>query len=264
MGGNSMRSISEEGLDLIKSFEGYHTALADGSCKAYLDRLARPMIWTIGYGLTEGVYEGMVLTAHEAEQHLMKEISGHEKAVNRLVTVPIAQEHFDALVSFSYNVGSGALGRSTLLKKLNREDYEGAEEQFKRWNKAGGKVYRGLVRRRKAEASLFSNGTIALFVDDTESDPMWWQADADHMPQKVEEQPEMTKTKVALGVGTAAATTGATVAAQQPPGTWETMTTFATSMGGFAASSPTVVLIILGGMGALWFLPKLQAYRVSK
>jgi lysozyme len=78
-----------------------------------------------------------------------------EAGVKRLVKVPLAQGQFDALVSFSFNVGLGALGSSTLLRKLNAGDYRGAAAEFPRWNKAGGKVYEGLTRRRAAERSLF-------------------------------------------------------------------------------------------------------------
>ena len=147
--------IGDKGMALLREYEGYHTRQPDGSCLAYLDRLAKPNVWTIGYGLTEGVHEGMRLTAEDAEACLRKELAGHEAAVTRLVTVDLNQHQFDALVSFSYNVGSGALGRSTLLKRLNAGDIEGAAREFHRWNKAGGRVLEGLVRRRAAEAELY-------------------------------------------------------------------------------------------------------------
>ena len=69
--------------------------------------------------------------------------------------VKLNQNQFDALVSFTYNLGAGALGSSTLLGKLNRGDFEGAADEFPKWNKAGGKVLNGLVKRRAAERSLF-------------------------------------------------------------------------------------------------------------
>ncbi|WP_312069487.1 lysozyme, partial [Acinetobacter sp.] len=76
-------------------------------------------------------------------------------SVNNLVKVPLSQNQFDALVSLTYNIGSTAFKNSTLLKKLNAKDYAGAADQFLRWNKGGGKVLKGLVRRREAERALF-------------------------------------------------------------------------------------------------------------
>lgn len=167
--------ISEAGLDLIRSFEGYHDKLPDGRCRAYLDRLAKPPVWTIGYGCTEGVTEGLIWTREEAEAALRREIARHESQVKRLVTVELNQNEFDALVSFTYNVGAGALASSTLLKKLNAGDRKGAAREFRRWNKAGGVVYRGLVDRRAREATLFL----------TPADPPAGPS----MPQRVEPSP---------------------------------------------------------------------------
>ena len=145
--------ISDKGLDLIKSFEGYHTALPDGGCKAYLDKLAAPPIWTIGWGCTEGIEAGMVWTLDEATAALRRELEKHEAIVTRCVTVEIGQNNFDALVSFQYN--TGGLPKSTLLRKLNAGDFDGAAREFDKWNKAGGKIYKGLIRRRAAERALF-------------------------------------------------------------------------------------------------------------
>jgi len=259
-----MRQISPAGIDLIIKFEGYHTKLPDGSCKAYLDRLAKPHVWTIGSGLTKGVHEGMILTREEHDLRFRQELASHERAVNRLVKVPIAQPHFDALVSFAYNCGNYALKRSTLLRKLNAKDYDGAEAQFARWNKAGGKVWRGLVRRRKEEAAIFAMGTMALFDDDAEDDPIGWVADAETMPQKVEESGQVTRTQVAAGAVAAAAPAGAAAMEATPPGTWEPFTTLAASMGAFASSSWQTVLAIASVCGALWLIGSIQSYRLSR
>lgn len=258
------RTLSPAGLKLIKKYEGYLTELPNGDCMAYLDRLAKPNIWTIGYGLTEGVYEGMVLTEEEAEAHLMKELSRHERAVNQLVTVPIAQPHFDALVSFSYNCGTNALKRSTLLKRLNAGRYDEAEAQFKRWNRAGGKVYRGLVRRRKEEAQIFATGTLVLFEDDDEPDPIQWVADASHMPQSVEQSGEVTRTKVAAATAVAAAPAGAAVVEATPPGSFDTAINLANAMGSFAMANIWVVLAVGGVLSVVMLIPHLQSVRVSK
>jgi lysozyme len=145
--------ISDAGLALIKASEGYHKALPDGRCQAYLDTLASPPIWTIGWGCTKGITEGMIWTKAKAEQELRKEVRRHTVDIDELVTVPLTQNQYDALASFQYN--TGGLAKSTLLKKLNKEDYAGAAAEFAKWNKAGGKVWPGLVTRRAKEAELF-------------------------------------------------------------------------------------------------------------
>jgi lysozyme len=147
-----MMKISQAGIDFIKGFESYLTPLPDGSCTAYKCPAG---VWTIGWGCTEGVKPGMVWTKEQAEFALRRELAKAEAAVNRLVTVPISQPQFDALVSFTYNCGFGALAKSSLLKRLNAGDVDGAAGAFAMWNKGGGKVLRGLVRRRKDEAAMF-------------------------------------------------------------------------------------------------------------
>lgn len=138
--------ISEKGLGLIRSFEGLEL-------KSYKDSIG---ILTIGYGSTGShVKSGMVITKEEAEDLLKQDVSRFESGVNNLVKVPLTQNQFDALVSFSFNLGLGNLKSSTLLKKLNISDYSGAANEFLRWNRAGGKVLNGLTRRRQAEKDMF-------------------------------------------------------------------------------------------------------------
>lgn len=143
-------SISKVGIDLIKSFEG-----------CYLKAYKCPAgVWTIGWGTTEPIdgvkpHEGMVITQKQADELLIKNLKAYENAVNEYVTYSINQNQFDALVSFAYNCGNGALKTSTLLKKLNAGDVHGAANEFLRWNKANGKVLNGLTRRREAERKLF-------------------------------------------------------------------------------------------------------------
>lgn len=143
-------SISKVGIDLIKSFEG-----------CYLNAYKCPAgVWTIGWGTTEPIdgvkpHEGMVITQKQADELLIKNLRGYENAVNEYVTYSINQNQFDALVSFAYNCGNGALKTSTLLKKLNAGDVHGAANEFLRWNKANGKVLNGLTRRRETERKLF-------------------------------------------------------------------------------------------------------------
>jgi lysozyme len=146
--------VSQDGIDLIKSFEG---------CK--LEAYKCPAgVWTIGYGSTGAhVKEGMSITLADAERMLVNDLDRFERDVTWLAKVPLKQCQFDALVSFAYNVGSDidsdaiaeGLGDSTLMRKLNSGDVSGSAEEFKKWNKAGGKVLSGLTRRREAERLLF-------------------------------------------------------------------------------------------------------------
>lgn len=142
-------NISTQGLDLIKSFEGLHL-------QAYLDPIGIP---TIGYGTTiidgKPVVMGTTITEAKATQCLHDDLQKFEAFVNELVNVPVSQCQFDALLSFTYNLGPTNLKKSTLLKKLNAGLYKEIQEQFLVWNKAGGKVFKGLTRRRLAEAVLF-------------------------------------------------------------------------------------------------------------
>ena len=137
--------ISQAGIDLIKRFEGLRL-------NAHLDAVGVP---TIGYGSTQGVQMGDTITEAEAEALLMKDLARFEDGVTKLVKVPIDQNAFDALVSFSFNLGLGALAGSTLLKLVNAGDALGASKEFSKWKHAGGKVLPGLVARRAAESELF-------------------------------------------------------------------------------------------------------------
>ena len=139
---------STKGIALIKSAEGLRL-------KAYPDPGTGGLPWTIGYGSTSGVTRNMVITEVQAEQMLAADLVRFERIVERLVQVPLPQGQFDALVSFTYNVGEGNFTNSTLLRKLNAGDTPGAAEQFSRWVHAGGKVLPGLVKRRAAERALF-------------------------------------------------------------------------------------------------------------
>jgi lysozyme len=142
--------ISERGLDLIKDFEGL-------VLKAYPDPATGGDPWTIGYGHTgPDVRPGMTITHEEADRLLEEDCLKFEKGVTELIKAPrLLQHEFDALVSFAFNCGLGNLKESTLLKKLNAEDYIGAANEFQKWNKAAGKVMPGLTRRRQAEERLF-------------------------------------------------------------------------------------------------------------
>jgi len=144
---------SSEGINLIKSFEGLEL-------KAYPDPATGGKPYTIGHGTTiypsgMPVKLGDTCTAQQAMDYLRNDLKKFESGVNNLVKVKLSQGHFDALVSFAYNLGLGNIGSSTLLKKLNAGDYLGASNEFLRWDKAAGKVMAGLTRRRQAERQLF-------------------------------------------------------------------------------------------------------------
>lgn len=113
-------------------------------------------VWTIGYGHTgSDVHEGLVITKEQALSLLAKDLASHVLQASGYIAVPVTQNQFIALTSFIYNVGVGAFRDSTLLKLLNRGDFQGAADQFLRWNRANGKVLAGLTRRREAERALF-------------------------------------------------------------------------------------------------------------
>tara|TARA_Y100000034_G_scaffold87941_1_gene105488 strand:+ start:730 stop:1359 length:630 start_codon:yes stop_codon:yes gene_type:complete len=142
----SPTDVSQEGLDLIKKYEGFREDAY--KCPAG--------VWTIGYGSTKGVEKGDIITEARADIRLNKYIDENvETVIDRYVKVPLNQNQYDALGSFIYNLGETNFKDSTLLKKLNGKNYEGAANEFKRWNKASGKVLRGLVKRRAEEADLF-------------------------------------------------------------------------------------------------------------
>ena len=137
---------SAEGIALIKKFEGLE--LDSYQCSAN--------VWTLGYGPTQGVAEGDSCSEEEAELILVNDLKEFETYVNALVDVELDQNQFDALVAWTFNLGPTNLRTSTLLKKLNAGDYNDVPSEIKRWNRAGGQVLDGLIRRREAEALLFA------------------------------------------------------------------------------------------------------------
>ena len=140
-----MMEISKNGLELIKHFEG---------CELEAYECAAGVV-TIGYGHTKTAEEGMVISQSRADELLEGDIQEFEDYVRYAVEVELNQNQFDALVSWTFNLGNGNLRSSTMLRVLNEYKYEEVPAQMKRWNKAGGKVLEGLIRRREAEANLF-------------------------------------------------------------------------------------------------------------
>jgi lysozyme len=143
--GETVMNISERGLDLIKHHEGC-------CMEAYQDAVG---IWTIGYGHTRGVLAGDTCMQEHANTWLVEDVQVAERCIDAVVTVPLSQNEFDALCSFTFNLGCQALRKSTLLRKLNEGDRIGALEEFHRWNLAGGKMLAGLTARREDERALF-------------------------------------------------------------------------------------------------------------
>lgn len=143
-------TTSDVGVNLISGFE-------DTRFKAYDDGVG---VWTIGIGTTiypngVKVKQSDTCTPEQAKAYFKHDLAKFEKTVNESVTVPLTQNQFDALVSLTYNIGSGAFKDSTLLKLVNKGDYQGAADQFPLWKKAKGKILNGLITRRAAERALF-------------------------------------------------------------------------------------------------------------
>ncbi len=187
--------LSDKGLEFIAAFEGYHTAQPDGSCRAYQCQAG---VWTCGYGATEGVNKWTHWTKGEALEMFGREMVKHVAAVNKAVKVDVSQDQFDALVSFSYNCGTGAVGKVAAV--LNAEGAKAAAAKLMEYCKFTDpktkrlEVSRGLLRRRSAEARLIE-------PDDT---PLGT------MPQKVEAPPaRMTVKEAVTKVGAAAGAAGA-------------------------------------------------------
>jgi lysozyme len=147
--GEGARDINENATKLIQHFESCYL-------KAYKDSVG---VWTVGYGHTglqhkDGtVYAGRVITQAKADQLFAYDMQQFEARVEAMVKVQLTDDQFGAVVAWDFN--TGGLGRSTLLKKLNIEDYAGAAQEFLKWDKAGGSTLRGLTRRRHSERRLF-------------------------------------------------------------------------------------------------------------
>jgi lysozyme len=138
------------GIELIKRFEGLRL-------QAYLCPAG---VWTVGFGHTSAAGEpkvvmGMRITADEAADILVKDLVKYEAAVTKALTRAPNENQFAAMVSLCYNIGGGAFARSSVARLFNAGDVSGAADAFGRWNKAGGKVLNGLVRRRAEERALF-------------------------------------------------------------------------------------------------------------
>lgn len=185
---------SANGRALIEAFEGRYL-------KAYKDSVG---VLTIGYGHTSAagwpqVSDGMTITAQQADSILATDLAAVEGQVERYIKVPLNQAQFDALVSFTFNLGPGNLSKSSLARRLNAGDYAISNE-FAKWNRAGGNVLNGLTRRRRAEAAMWGGDVAeALKI-----------AGVAHPPPDVEPAPDKKpKPTKQVATGSAGAATGA-------------------------------------------------------
>ncbi len=239
-------NLSERGFRKIKSYEGYGKATPDGGCVAYRERINGKLdIWTIGFGCTKGIDGGSRWTKDQAEDYLKREIAGHETRVNRLATVELNQNEFDALVSFDYN--TGGLAKSTILKRLNAGDRVRAAKAFAAWNKFGGRPCKALIARRADEAALFLEPI----------DP----AEPSTMPQTVEKAIELPSRKTITAVATTVAVAPAVLPA--PPAAileqataWKGFATSAGELLAYAGSNPKAIAIIGVAGLAMFFGPR--------
>ncbi|CAH1661578.1 Lysozyme [Hyphomicrobiales bacterium] len=209
------RRINQEGLEHIKRWEGV-------KLKAYRDVAG---ILTIGYGHTSAagtpqVTAGMVITEATAEDILRRDLAKFEQRVVRLVKAPLTDNQFAALVSFDFN--TGALDRSTLLKKLNAGNYDAVPAELAKWVNAGGRKIPGLVNRRAAEAGLWAKGAFVSSND---------------VPAAPAKAPLVTRENIAVGAGALGSV--ATAASSPGPLQWA-----------------LAIVMVVGFAAALWWFFK--------
>jgi GH24 family phage-related lysozyme (muramidase) len=150
---------SSDCIKLVQEFEGCEKKRGDGSFDAYPDPGSGGDPWTIGWGTTgPDVKRGVTWTQQQCDDRFIQDVNKFAQGVAKVLGGAATSQHqFDAIVSFAYNVGIGNLTNSTLLKKHKAADYAAAANEFGKWNKAAGKVMKGLTRRRAAEAALYAS-----------------------------------------------------------------------------------------------------------
>lgn len=218
---------SPKGLALIQKFEGFRA-------KAYRDPVG---IWTIGYGFIKGVKEGDTITKEQATARLAAELGEYESAVLRATGGDVNQNQFDALVCFAFNVGAAGMARSTVIKAHNRGDHEAAARAFALWNKAGGKVWPGLVRRRAAEAALY----LEPMPDDVSAPE---EGPALEMPQAVEPERKMSQSTI----NRASVVAGGTAAAASAVEAINVVTSIKTGLEGLGPWLIPILLLAVAGL----------------
>lgn len=210
-----MMHVSARGRALIKQFEGFR---AD----AYQDVVG---VWTVGFGFTRGVTPGQHMTLAQAEARLITELLGYEQAVLSGCTLEPNQNQLDAMCSLAWNIGIAGFLRSTVLRAHNRGDFQSASRAFGLWNKAGGREWAGLTRRRAAEAALYLEPAPGLVQRVVEGAIPAAQAGevpppppAQAMPQQIDHESGMGASginRAATIAGTTAATVGAVSSIKQ-------------------------------------------------
>jgi lysozyme len=214
------------GLALITEFEGFRSV-------AYKDVVG---VWTVGYGFTKGVKEGDTMTRAEADARMRLELLEYERGVLAACTVEPNQNQFDALVCFAFNVGVAGMKRSSVIKAHNRGDTQAAARAFALWNKAGGKVWPGLTRRRAAEAALYLEPVVKAVTD----------APALEMPQAVDPERPMTQSHIIR----ASTVAGGTAALATVAETVQTVNTIKHGLDGLGAwLVPVLMLAVVGLLG---------------
>ena len=253
--------LSENGLRLIQSFEGYHDRLPDGRCKAYQRQYKGKLdVPTIGFGCTVGVLMGMTWTRAEADAAFSKELERFERCVIRLVTVEMNQNEFDSMVSLAYNIGEAGFAKSSVLSRLNKGDRLGAANAFEKWNKVGKFVEKGLTSRRKREAANFLKPVVAPEVPS--------------MPQSVS-PPTPIRDTIKTVAPVAAGGVAVVEAVQQVlpvPSVpqvvsdsvtnltiWQSVGQTVGSLKGFAFGEPYIAGALAFGLGAVWLGPMVRA-----
>lgn len=176
--------INQAGIGLLKSFESFaQTFPADPDlAHAYWDDLGK--VWTIGWGFTKSVKEGDTMTRDEADSRLAEELLEYVGPIKKACNLPLTENQLAAMACLAWNIGVAGFLRSTVLKAHNRGDYDAAARAFALWNKSGGKVVRGLTRRRAAEAELYLTPT-------TER--------TDPMPQRVDPESSLSRSPIVAG-----------------------------------------------------------------
>lgn len=215
------RTVNRETIEHVKRWEGLElTAYPDPGSKD-----GHP--WTIGYGHTSDghmkVYRGLTISPAQAEAALVHDLGETAAAIEAAVKVPLSDNQFGALVSFVFNVGIDAFRKSTLLKKLNRGDYDAVPAELARWRYNDGKVMQGLINRRAAEAGLWAKGEYVS---------------SRHVKAEPKAPPVADKETVTWGVGILA-TLGSSIAGSGPI-QW----------------ALALIIIVAFGIGAYLFLSK--------
>lgn len=205
---NDGLTTSDGGEGLIKSFENCLEKLGSRFTTYYCPAGVLTICWGHTNANGRKFKDGDVWTQGEGDAALREDMAVAERAVRRRVKVDLTQSQFDALVSFTMNCGEGALTKSTLLRKINAKDFDGAIAQFAPWCHGGGKVLNGLVRRRKAEADLFETGNHEMVHAEYKADPEYNES----CPQTVDipagtpkpmQESKIGNAQIAVGAGAA-------------------------------------------------------------